>query len=237
MNVGLAAEYELVSIFTEIRTPIILILDNIDDLLTTDDSSAKIVSLFLEFLNSSSSINILVTSRELLENMRNQVKGFQNFRIRPLSQVSFCIFVRQLLPSCSEYVVTRVGEICFHVPLAIKLVTPLIKENSEEIANKVLEELDVPEYRMEHLEQHMQRFFDVPYEQLTLTDKHALISLTVFSSAVINKDAAIGVVSGEKKVTSNAIRSLKTLVKNSLIDEDPNGKYYTIHRLIFFLHC
>ena len=233
VNVGLAAEYELVSIFTEIRTPIILILDNIDDLLTTDDSSAKIVSLFLEFLNSSSNINILVTSRELLENMRDQVKGFQNFRIQPLSQVSSLNFVRQLLPSFSKNVVTRVANICFHVPLAIKLVTSLIKENSEEIANKVLKELDVQEHRMEHLQQRMPKFFDMPYKRLVLADKHALISLTVFSSPVINKDAAIDVVSGEKGVTSNAIRTLKTLVMKSLIDEDPKGEYYSIHPLIF----
>ena len=233
VNVGLAAEYELVSIFTEIRIPIILILDNIDDLLTTDDSSAKIVSLFLEFLNSSSNINIIVTCSELLENMRDQVKGFQNFRITPLSPVSSLNFVRQLLPSFSKNVVTRVANICFHIPLAIKLVTSLIKENSEEIANKVLKELDVQEHRMEHLQQRMPKFFDMPYERLVLGDKHALISLTVFSSPVINKDAAIDIVSGEKGVTSNAIRTLKTLVMKSLIDEDPKGEYYSIHPLIF----
>ena len=231
VDVSLAAEDKLVSLFTEIPCQIILIFDNIDDLLTNETSSAKIVSLFLEFLNSN--MNILVTSRELLENMRDQVKGFQDVRIRPLSPVSSLNFVRQLLPSFSEYVVTRVANTCFHVPLAIKLVTPLIKENSEEIANKVLEELDLQEHRKEHLEQHVERYFDLLYEHLTLTDKHTLISLTVFSSAVINKDAAIDVVSGEKGVTSNAIRSLRTLVKKSLIDVDPNGEYYSIHPLIF----
>ena len=232
-DISLTAEDKLINLFTEIFRPIILILDNIDDLLTNETSSAKLVSLFLEFLNCNSNINILVTSIELLENMRDQVKGFQNVRIRPLRQVSSLSFVRQLLPTFSENIVTRVAETSFHVPLAIKLVASLIKEtSSNEMANKVLEELDVREHRIEHFEKHMQKLFDVPYERLTLTEKHALVSLTVFSSAAINKDAAINVVSGEKGVTSNAIRSLQTLVKKSLIDEDTNGEHYAIHPLI-----
>ena len=232
-DIHLTAEDKLISLFTEISRPIILILDNIDDLLTNETNSAKLVSLFLEFLNSNSNINILVTSRELLENMRDQVKGFQNVRIRPLREVSSLNFVRQLLPTFSENIVTRVAETSFHVPLAIKLVFPLIKDtSSNEMANKVLDELDVREHRIEHFEKHMQKLFDVPYERLTLTEKHTLVSLTVFSSAAINKDAAINVASGEKGVTSNAIRSLQTLVKKSLIDEDPNGEHYSIHPLI-----
>ena len=234
VDISLTAEDKLISLFAKIPRPVILVLDNIDDLLTNETTSAKLVSLFLEFLNSNSNITILVTSRELLENMRDQVKGFLNVRIRPLSPVSAINFVRQLLPTFSENVVSKVAEISLHVPLAIKLVAPLIRATScDAMANKVLEELDVPEHRMEHLEQHLQKLFNIPYEQLTLTDKRALISLTVFSSAVINKDAAIDVVSGEKRVTSNAIRSIKTLVNKSLIDEDPDGEYYSIHPLIF----
>ena len=155
--------------------------------------------------------------------MRDQVEGFRDVRIRPLSRVSSVNFVHQLLPSFSDNVVSTVAEISFDVPLAKNLVTTLMSENSEEMANKLLKELQLPEHHLEHLEQQMQKLFDMPYEQLTLTDKHALISLAVFSVPVINKDAAIDVVSGEKGVTSNAIRSLQTLVKKSLIDEDPSG--------------
>ena len=232
-DINLTAEDKLISIFTKISRPIILILDNIDDLLTSETTLAKLVSLFLEFLNSNSNINILVTSRELLEDMRDQIKGFQNVRIGPLSPASSANFVRQLLPSFSENLVSRVTKISSHVPLAMKLVTSMIKDNSENMANKVLDELELPEHRMEHLQQPIQKFFDMPYEQLTLNEKHALISLTVFSSATINKDAAINVVSGEKGSTSYAIKNLKTLLKKSLIDEDLNGEYYSIHPLIF----
>ena len=79
----------------------------------------------------------------------------------------------------------------------------------------------------------MQKLFDKPFEQLASAEKHALISLTVFTSEIISKDAAINVISAEKTVRLNALRSLDTLIKNALIDEDPNGEYYIIHPLIF----
>ena len=233
VDIYLTPEDKLVSLFREISSPVILILDNLDGLLSSERNSAKLQSLFVGFLESNININILVTCRGLLENIRDQVEGFRDVRIRPLSRVSSVNFVRQLLPSFSDNVVSTVAEISFHVPLAIKLVTSLMSENSEEMANKILKELQLPEHRLDHLEQQMQNLFDMPYEQLTLTDKHALISLAVFSVPAINKNAAIDVVSGEKGVTSNAIRSLQTLVRKSLIDEDPSGEYYSIHPLIF----
>ena len=235
VDIYLTPEDKLVSLFREVSCPVILILDNLDDLLSSESNSAKLQNLFVGFIESNINVSILVTCRGLLENIRDQVEGFRDVRIRPLSRVSSVNFVRQLLPPFSDNVVSTVAEISFDVPLAIKLVTSLITENSEEMANKILKELQLPEHRFEHLEQHMQKLFDIPYEQLTLTDKHALISLTVFSFPIINKDAAIDVVSGEKGVTSNAIRSLQTLVRKSLIDIDPNGEYYSIHPLIFSL--
>ena len=233
VDADLASLGKLVSIFREISSPIILILDNIDDLLSSETSSAELEDLFGEFLDSNTNINMIVTTRQLLENVRDQVKGFQDVRIRPLSPVSSVKFVCQLLPSFSENVVAKVAEISCHVPLAIRLVASLIKNTSEEMANEVLEELHSPENLLEHFEKNMQKLFDKPFQQLVSADKHALISLTVFTSATISKDAAINVVAGEQRVLSNALRSLDTLVKKSLIDEDANGKYYSIHPLIY----
>ena len=233
VDVNLAPIDKLISIFREISSPIILILDNIDDLLSSETSSAELEDIFGEFLDSSTNINMIFTTRQLLEDLRDKVKGFQDVRIRPLSPVSSVKFVRQLLPSFSENVVTKVAEISYHVPLAIRLVSSLIKNNTEEMVNKVLEELHSPENRLKRFEKHMQKLFDKPFGQLESEDKHALISLTVFTSATISKDAAIAVVSGEEKVTLNALQSLDTLVMKALIDVDLKDKYYSIHPLIY----
>ncbi len=226
---------KVVSIFREISCPIFLIFDDVDDFLSSESGSAKLTPLFKELLDSNVNINIIFTTRELLENVRDQIEGFQDIRIRPLHPVSSVEFVRQLLPSFSESVVAKVAEICSYVPLAMKLVASLVENNIENMANQILEELSLSGNILEQIdskyEKNMRRLFEVPFEKLTLRDKHSLISLTVFSSGRISKDPAIHVVSGDMGVAEVA-RTLKTLVKKALIDEDPSGEYYSIHPLI-----
>ena len=233
VDVNLASADKLISVFREISAPVILMLDNVDHLLSSETSSDDLVDLFVEFLDCNTNINMIFTTRVRLENLRDQVEGFQDVRIRPLSPVSSIKFVRQMLPSFSESVVSRVAEISSHVPLAIKLVASSLKNCCEEMANEFLEELQYPENLLEHFEEHMQKLFDKPFEQLASAEKHAMISLTVFTSEIISKDAAINVISGEKTARLNALRSLDMLIKSALIDEDPNGEYYSIHPLIF----
>jgi tetratricopeptide (TPR) repeat protein len=225
---------KLVTIFREILSRIFLIFDNLDDVLSSERSSVKLMCLFEELLDSNVNINIVFTTRELLENMRDQIEGFRDIRIRPLHPVSSVKFVRLLLPSFSESVVANVAEISSHVPLATKLVSSFVEFNTEDMANKILEELSLSGNLLDidsSYEQNMKRLFEIPFEQLALTDKHALISLSVFLTSRISKDAAIGVVSEEMGV-AKAVGSLKTLVKKSLIDEDPCRECYSIHPLI-----
>ncbi len=227
---------KVVSIFREISSPIFLMFDNVDDFLLSESDSAKLTPLFKELLDSNVNINIIFTTREFLENVRDQTEGFQDIRIRPLHPVSSVEFVRQLLPSFSESVVAKVTEICSHVPLAMKLVASLVENNTENMANQILKELSLSGNILEQIdskyEKSMRRLFEVPFEKLTLSDKHALVSLTVFPCVAISKNAAIYVISAEMGV-SEPVRSIKTLVKKSLIDEDLSGEFYTIHPLIY----
>ncbi len=78
--------------------------------------------------------------------------------------------------------VAKVAEICSHVPLAMKLVASLIENNAENMANQILAELSLSGNILEQIdseyEKNMRRLFEVPFEKLTLRDKHSLISLT-----------------------------------------------------------
>ena len=225
---------KLVSILREISSRIFLIFDNLDNLLSNENNSVRRTCLFGELLDSNVNIKIVFTTRELLENMRDQIEGFRDIRIRPLHPVSSVQFVRQLLPSFSESLVANMARISSHVPLAMKLVASIVENNNEDMANKILEELSLSGNLLEidgSYEQNMKRVFETPFEQLKLSDKHTLISLTVFSSGRISKDAAVDVILDEIGVVK-AVGSLKTLVKKSLIDEDPCGGYFSIHPLI-----
>ena len=233
---GLKPIDKVVSIFREISCQIFLIFDNLDNLLSSESRCTKLKSVFEELLDSSVNINVMFTTRELLGNLLDHIEGFQDIRIRPLNPVSSVKFVRQLLSTFSENVIAKVAEICSHVPLAMKLVASLVENNTEDIANEILKELSLSGDMLGGIdssyEKKMKNLFKVPFEQLTLNDKHALISLTVFACSTISKDAAIAIVSGEKGV-AKGVRSLKTLVIKSLIDEDSSGENYSIHPLIY----
>ena len=234
VDISLLPQDRLVSVFREVPSPIILVFDNLDDLLP----SAKLITALEEFLDSSTNVNVIFTTRELLETMRDRVKGFRNVRIRPMTHVSSVEFVRQLLPSFSESIVDKVVTISSHVPLAIKLVASLLENSSEELAKQMLEEMDSSENLLKDIdcpcEKKMQQLFEASFNRLSSNDKDALVSLTVFESSVINKDVAIKIFSGEEKTASKSVRSFETLVKKSLIDVDQNCKYYSIHPLIYF---
>ncbi len=229
---------KLVSIFREISCPFILMFDNLDDLLTRETSSSELTNLFDELLDSNVSIKMLFTTRELLKTTRGQVKGFKEIRIRPLSSTSSVAFVHQLLPSFSESVLTKVVEISFLVPLAMKILASSLAENSEDIANKMLDEFDFSENRLEQIdiladEEKMQSIFESLFQRLKLNEKQALIYLTAFASALISKDAAIEIISGEMRSTLKAVQSLNTLVKKTFVDQDVNTEYYSVHPLIY----
>ena len=233
---GLKPIDKVVSIFREISGPIFLIFDNLDDLLSSESHSAKIRSIFEELLDSNVNISIMFTTRELLENLRDHIGGFQAIRIGPLHPISSVKFVGEILATFSKNVVVKVAEICSHVPLAIKLVASFVRDHSENMANEFLEELSLSGDLLGKIdsryEKNMKKLFELLFEQLTLSHKHALISLTVFSSSKICKNAAVKVVSGEIGVVE-AIRSLKTLVNKSLADENSSGENYYIHPLIY----
>ena len=233
---GLKPIDKVVSIFREILCPIFLIFDNLDDLLSSESCSARMRSAFEEFLDCSVNIKIMLTTRELSENLCDCIKGFRAIRIRPFHPVSSIAFFRELLPAFSETAAVKVAEICSHVPLAIKVVASLIQDNTEDIANDILEELSLSGDLLGEIgspyEDNMKNLFEVLFKQLTLIDKNALISLTVFESSTISKDAAIAVVCGEIGV-AKWVRSLKTLVSKSLIDEDSKAGNYSIHPLIY----
>ncbi|CAB4010207.1 Nephrocystin-3 [Paramuricea clavata] len=136
-----------------------------------------------------------------------------------------------------ENVVARVVRISFYVPLAMKILASSLVENSEDIANKMLDEFNFSENLLEQIDMHgyeekMQKIFESVFERLTLHEKQALICLTACSSDAISEDAAIDVVSGEMGSTSKSVKSLGTLVKKAFIDKSLISKYYSIHPLI-----
>ena len=231
---------KLVSIFGEISFPVLLVFDNLDDLLLGESNPTDLRILLDELLDSSASIKIVFTTRGLLQATRGQMEGFREFRIRSLGLASSVKFVRQLLPSFSESAVQKVVRISFHVPLAMKILAFSLVENSEDIAITILDEFNFSESLLGQIDDHaynceekLEKIFESLFKRLALNEKQALIFLTLFASAVISKNAALDIISGETGSRSKAVLSLNALVKKAWIDKDVSNQYYSIHPLIY----
>ena len=72
-DLSLAPIDKLVSILREISSRIFLIFDNLDDLLSSENCSVRLTDLFGQLLDSNVNVNVVFTTRQLLENMRAQI--------------------------------------------------------------------------------------------------------------------------------------------------------------------
>ena len=234
--------HKLRSIFREIPCRFFLVLDNLDDLLASkpNDSATssvkqEVVDLIQEILVSCQNVSFLTTTRESLEFMRLKVVGYESLRIVPLDQRSSRKLISKLLPSPAEDVILVVIKIAGSVPLAIKLVCSLLSENirtPKEVLDdltsspNLLEMLDNPDYPNDL---RLKKLIDSSFDRLSLSEKEAFISLSVFLGADINCDAAVAVIGGNKTV---AWRTLNILTRKSLIDQDSDSKIFSLHQLI-----
>ena len=232
----------LCSIFEEISCRLFLVLDNLGDLLASkpNDSATssvrqEVVDFIQEILVNCQNVSFLTTTRESLEFMRLKVEGYESLRIVPLDQLSSSKLISKLLLSPAEDVVLDVIKITGSVPLAIRLVCSLLSENMEtpkevlddlRSSTNLLEILDNPDYPNDL---RLTKLFDSSFDQLSSSEKEALISLTVFGCADFNFDAAVAVIGGNKTV---ARCTLNVLNRKSLIDQDSDSKIVSLHPLI-----
>ena len=196
-DANLTAADKLRSIFREIPCRLFLVLDNFDDFLTCnpEDIAAtsvkdEVVDLIHEILDSCPNVCILTTTRENLEFIR--VAGYESLRIDPLDQLSAKNLVRKFLPSASEDLRFQVTKISGNVPLAIRLLSPLIVNEDTETAKEILIEVQSSENLLENLDnpyntgnETLKKLFDSSFDRLLQNEKHALISLSVFRSMCV----------------------------------------------------
>ena len=237
----LSLDDELFQLFNEISDPLVLILDNADDLL--ESGMAQVREDFIEFLEEilrrTENVTFVVTTRESLEFMTVQFQGHQAVRICPLDELSSQNLVNELLPNATASNCTRIQQICGHVPLAMKLLCSSISEDdvgerSQALEafttslerNNIVEMLDNPDYPS-HLR--MKLLFDSSFQRLSVQEKEALVSLSVLPDSFDPKVAAA--VLGISKIHA-AKKILQTLRRKSFLDSDSKSGLFTIHKLI-----
>ena len=235
----MSIEEELSRFLSNITDEFVMVLDNADDLLESGAPNVKedFINLLEVILSKLKNLTFLLTTRESLEFMNVHFEGHQAVRIGPLHKSFSQTLVGRLLPKATASVRAKIAKICGFVPLAMKLLCSSITEDNtqpsqfldslkESIESNLLELLDNPDY-LSYLR--LKLLFDSSFQRLSLSDKEALVSLSVLSEDFNHSVAAavIGV-----KTTPEAKKILHRLRRKSFLDSSSKPESFLMHKLV-----
>ena len=221
----------------QVRTrqkPLILIWDNADDLLESEDAKQKqhVVQFIHEILAQCSHIKLLLTTRASLDFL-NLTIPVNLAKIDVLDQVSSASLIKLLLPDVTEDICKCIVQECGQVPLAIRLMCNIIKEEhtsinqlSEELRNSTL--VNVLDDERFPADIRLKILINKSFQRLSIQERKAFVSLTVFPGWFNTNEATAVLDVKTDRATKKVIRSLE---RNSLISCGESFSRFTIHSL------
>ena len=235
----MSIEEELSRFLSNITDEFVMILDNADELLESGAPNVKedFINLLEVILSQFKNLTFLLTTRESLEFMNVHFQGHQAVRIGPLHESFSQTLVGRLLPKATASDRAKIAKICGFVPLAMKLFCSFVTEDNtqpsqflhslkESIESNLLELLDNPDYPS-YLR--LKLLFDSSFQRLSLSDKEALVSLSVLSEDFNHSVAAA--VTGVK-TTPEAKKILHRLRRKSFLDSSSKPESFSMHKLV-----
>ena len=100
-TVNITPTDELLRAFGSISVRMFLILDNLDDLLTSGDQKEVILNFMFDILHRCPNVLLLTTTRESLESITLRIEKFDSLRLKPLDTQSSKNLILQLLPTAA----------------------------------------------------------------------------------------------------------------------------------------
>ena len=232
-------EDELSLFLSEISGEFVMILDNADDLLESGSPNVKVdfINLLEVILSQFRNLTLLLTTRESLEYINVHFEGHQAVRIGPLHGSFSQTLVGRLIPKATASDCSKIAKICGFVPLAMKLLCSSVTEDNaqpsqfldsfnESLESNIFELLDNPDYpsymRLKFL-------FESSFQRLSISEKEALVSLSVLSGDFNHSVAAavMGV-----KTTLEARKILHRLRRKSFLGSSSKPESFSMHKLV-----
>ena len=238
-NQRLSLEDELCSRFAEMSGPLLLILDNADELLEragAPEVKEQVIHLLEEVLRRNKSVKFLVTTRESFEYMKVHIEAYQSVRIGPLEVNSSQELVHELLPNASTHDCLTIAQLCGNVPLALKLSCSLISGDDALSVSQCLRDFIKAKGNMIELLDNadypnslrLKCLFESSFQRLTEQEKEFLVSLCIFPENFDLKGVAD--VLGKERIEVN--RLLQSLWRKSLLDSSSGPESFSMHTLI-----
>ena len=218
----------------QVQNPFVLIFDNADDLLESGDTKRKehVLQFIDEILTHCKQIKLLLTTRESLDYLKHKLPMYSE-KINVLDKISSEDLVRLLLPDASDDDYNCIVRECGNVPMSMRLLCSIIKEESisidvllQELNNSTLVEVLDHEYLPDGFR--IKSVINTSFKRLMVRERDTFVSLSVFperfgveeAQAILNKKSEVQ--------TKQIIRSLE---RKSLIDCGENFSHFTVHSL------
>lgn len=228
--------HRLIQCLQQQEKTVVLILNNADDLLESDNSRLKddFLGFTEEILAQCSHIKLLFTTRERLDCLSHKLPIHQE-RVGVLDEVSSVSLVKQSLSKpISDNDCNRIVNVCGRVPLAMRLMCGIMKEQNVSLC-ELLEELKVsPLVKVLDDERfpddaRLMILINKSFVRLPDQEKDAFVSLAVFPSFFGVEEATAVLDLKTARLTKKVIHSLK---RKSLIDCSDDFESCTIHSLL-----
>ena len=232
---SMSSSHWLIQCLQQMQNPFVLILDNADDLLESEDAKRKqqVFRLIDEILAQCKNIKLLLTTRESLDFFGHTIPVHLE-KINVLDEVSSASLVKLLLPDVSENDRSCVVKECGQVPLAIRLMCCIMREENVSL-NDVLEErkglplIEVLDSESFRHNVRLKSLINTAFQRLSFREKNALVSLAVFPGW-FRIEEATAILDVKTELTSEKI--IRSLERKALIDCVDNFTHFTIHSLL-----
>ena len=227
----------LIQRLQQLQNPFVLILDNADDLLESGDTTVKeeVLRLSKDILAQCCHIKLLFTTRESLDYLKHEVPIHLE-KVGILDEISSAKLVKSLLPSVSENDCSSILKECGQVPLAMRLMCSIMREENVPL-NELLEELKtstlievLDDDRLPHCSR-LKSLINTSFQRLSPKEREAFVSLAVFPGNFEAKEAR-AVMGLEKAPERTSKKILRALEAKSLIESRENFCSFTIHSLL-----
>ena len=229
----------LIQCLRQIQNPFVLILDNADDLLESEDTKTKeeVLKLTEDILSEISHIKHLFTARESLDYLRYRV-ALHLEKVRILDERSSTSLVEVLLPDVSKDNCRSIVKECGQVPLAMQLMCSSMREEHlsfddvlEELKHSTIVQVLDNEWYSEVAR--LKNVINRSFQRLGEKEKGAFVSLAVFPGTFGMEEArAVLHPLTESERTTSSRRILRSLVSKSLIESNDDFGSFSIHSLL-----
>ena len=230
----ISSSHWLIKCLQRVQSRFVLIFDNADDLLESEDDKRKedVLQFMKEILAQCSHIKLLLTTRASLDFL-DLTLCLHLVKINVLDEISSASLIKVLLPDVTEDDCKCIVKECGQVPLAVRLMCNIIKEEytsinelSEDLRNStILEVLDNESFPSEA---RLKMLISKSFKRLPIHERNSFVSLTVFSGWFNTKEASAVLDVKTERTTRKIIHSLE---RNSLIDCGESFSRFTIHSL------